>query len=107
MRVELAVQRELGIPGFAFAVCRGGYSADADFAARMLFFDGVGMREDPATGAANAAFAHYLHTRGSHGSLIVEQGFEIRRPSRIYLRIGDAAIAVGGKVQPVAEGHLN
>ncbi|MFU8816082.1 MAG: PhzF family phenazine biosynthesis protein [Pseudomonadales bacterium] len=109
VHVDLAVQRRAGIAGAAFAVCRGGYSEDADFAARMLFFDGVGIREDAATGSANAAFAHYLLARGSSGRFIVEQGFEIRRPSRIHLRITDGiagSIEVGGKVQPVAEGRL-
>jgi trans-2,3-dihydro-3-hydroxyanthranilate isomerase len=105
VRVDLAVQRRLGIPGFPFAVCRGGYSADADFAARMMFFDGVGLREDPATGSANAAFASYLRDRGVTGRQIVEQGFEIRRPSRIYLDVG-TTLAVGGKVQLVADGQL-
>jgi trans-2,3-dihydro-3-hydroxyanthranilate isomerase len=105
MQVHLPVQRELDIPGFPFAFCRGGYSADADFAARMQFFDGQGMREDPATGSANAAFAHYLRARGERGARIVEQGFEIRRPSRIHLDIG-GTLAVGGRVQAVAEGRL-
>lgn len=105
VRVDLAVQRELGIPGFPFAVCRGGYSADADYAARMQFFDGTGIREDPATGSANAAFAAYLRRRGVSGARIVEQGFEIGRPSRIRLDIGER-LAVGGRVQPVAEGRL-
>jgi trans-2,3-dihydro-3-hydroxyanthranilate isomerase len=105
VRVDLALQQRLGIPGFPFAVCRGGYSADADFAARMLFFDGVGLREDPATGSANAAFASYLRARGVSGRQVVEQGFEIRRPSRIYLDVG-TTLAVGGRVQLVAEGRL-
>lgn len=103
--VDLATQRALGIAGFPFAVCRGGYSADADFAARMVFFDGVGLREDPATGSANAALAAYLRERGFRGRAIVEQGFEIARPSRIHLEVGEA-LAVGGRVQPVAEGRL-
>ncbi|MDZ7668218.1 MAG: PhzF family phenazine biosynthesis protein [Gammaproteobacteria bacterium] len=105
VRVERAAQLDLGIPGFPFAVCRGGYSADADYAARMTFFDGTGMREDPATGSANAAFASYLRDRGRRGAAIVEQGFEIGRPSRIYLEAGDT-LAVGGRVQAVAEGRL-
>lgn len=105
VHVDLAVQRELGIAGFPFAFCRGGYSADADFAARMQFFDGTGVREDPATGSANAALAAYLRRRGSTGAFIVEQGFEIHRPSRIYLQVGES-LAVGGRVQPVAEGRL-
>jgi trans-2,3-dihydro-3-hydroxyanthranilate isomerase len=105
VHVERAVQLELGIPGFPFAVCRGGYSADASYAARMQFFDGTGMREDPATGSANAAFAAYLRARGFRGAAIVEQGFEIQRPSRILLDVGDT-LAVGGRVQAVAEGRL-
>jgi trans-2,3-dihydro-3-hydroxyanthranilate isomerase len=105
IRVDRAVQQEQGAGSMPFAVCRGGYSPDADFAARMQFFDGTGMREDPATGSANAAFAAYLRARGITGPQIVEQGFEIRRPSRIHLRIGET-LAVGGKVQPVAEGQL-
>ncbi len=105
VQVDLAVQRTLEVPGFPFAFCRGGYSQDADFAARMQFFDGTGLREDPATGSANAAFASYLKTRGVDGRRIVEQGFEIGRPSRIYLDIGERP-AVGGRVQPVAEGRL-
>lgn len=36
---------------------------------------------------------------------VLEQGFEIGRPSRIYLEIG-ASVRVGGKVQAVAEGRL-
>lgn len=105
VRVERAVQLDLGIAGFPFAVCRGGYSADADYAARMTFFDGTGMREDPATGSANAAFANYLQARGFRGAAVVEQGFEIQRPSRIHLEVGDN-LAVGGRVQAVAEGRL-
>ncbi|MAT83803.1 MAG: hypothetical protein CMD39_05895 [Gammaproteobacteria bacterium] len=105
VRVDLATQRTLGIDGFPFAVCRQGYSKDADFAARMMFFDGTGMREDPATGSANAAFASYLRDRGETGRRIVEQGFEIGRPSRIHLAV-EETLAVGGRVVPVAEGQL-
>lgn len=112
IRVEHATQQRLGVQGFPFVVCRGGYHADADYAARMLFFDGVTMREDPATGSANAAFAQYLHTLGVRGRLVVEQGFEIRRPSRIYLALQQARadagvpVRVGGRVRAVAEGRL-
>jgi trans-2,3-dihydro-3-hydroxyanthranilate isomerase len=91
--------------GWPFVVCRGGYSPHGDFAARMFFHDGVAMREDPATGSANAAFGHLLRRGRCAGSFVVEQGFEIGRPSRVYLRVGDE-IEVGGKVQAVAEGLL-
>ena len=81
-----------------------GYSRDADFAARM-FFDANGWREDPATGSANAALAAYLYARGVTGAFKVEQGFEMARPSRVYLDVADT-IRVGGKVQPVLSGDL-
>jgi trans-2,3-dihydro-3-hydroxyanthranilate isomerase len=96
---------EPGIGNAPFVVCRGGYHADSDFAARMFFFDGAAMREDPATGSANSAFAYLLSTLGYRGRLTVDQGYEIGRPSRIYLDLGDRT-AVGGKVQLIAEGRL-
>ena len=81
------------------------YQPDADFAARM-FFDANGWREDPATGSANAAFAAYLRALGTAGRFIVEQGFEINRPSRLYLEVGPT-IRVGGKVRHVLAGTLH
>lgn len=88
-----------------FAFTSQAYSADADFAARM-FFNAGGAREDPATGSANACFAAYLYARtGIAEHVVVEQGFEIQRPSRLYLETGDM-LRVGGKVQPVFEGHI-
>ena len=80
------------------------FGADADYAARMYFYAN-GWREDPATGSANAAFGAYLREQGMGGEIIVEQGMEIARPSRIYLDIG-TAIRVGGKVRPVLSGAL-
>ncbi len=106
IRLDTAARKELSGEGATFIVCPGAYSSDADFAARMHFFDGVGIREDPATGSANSAFASYLQELGKTGRVIVEQGFEIKRPSRLYLDIG-TEIAVGGKVQLIAEGALD
>lgn len=81
------------------------YGPDADFASRM-FFDARGVREDPATGSANSAFAAYL--RDLHGvghEYVVDQGVEIGRPSRLYLKVADK-IEVGGKTQAVLTGEL-
>jgi trans-2,3-dihydro-3-hydroxyanthranilate isomerase len=89
-----------------FAVCRGSYSADGDFAARMIFSDGLRDREDAATGSANAAFGALLQQRRERGRFVVEQGFEIDRPSRIYLDVGEQ-VRVGGRVKAVAEGRLS
>ena len=78
------------------------YNDDADFAARMLTFHGT-LHEDPATGSANTAFAAHLRSLGKRGRIVVEQGFEIDRPSRLYLDVAER-IRVGGKVQPVLTG---
>jgi len=76
---------------------------EADYAARM-FFDAGGIREDPATGSANSAFAIYLrdHCGRAPGRYVVAQGDYISRPSRIYLDIAQDTYRVGGRVQPVA-----
>jgi trans-2,3-dihydro-3-hydroxyanthranilate isomerase len=82
----------------------------ADFAARM-FFDAGEAREDPATGSANACFAAYLQAaKGSantlsSASVVVDQGVEMLRPSRLYLNLSEP-LQVGGKVQPVLDGVI-
>jgi trans-2,3-dihydro-3-hydroxyanthranilate isomerase len=81
------------------------YGPDADYAARM-FFDSAGKREDPATGSANTAFAAYLRRHlGEIGDVVVDQGVEMNRPSRLYLKVA-SQLQVGGKVQPVIRGEL-
>ena len=100
IHADLAGTDFLGV----FVFTQPGYSGDADFAARM-FFNANGWREDAATGSANTAFAAHLRERGITGAFVVEQGFEIARPSRLYLDIGDV-IQVGGKVRPVMTGDL-
>lgn len=88
-----------------FAFTPESYTSDADFAARM-FFEVDGIREDPATGSANAAFAAYLQSLDLVArQVVVDQGVEINRPSRLYLSIADE-LEVGGRVQPVLQGEL-
>ncbi|MCY4011341.1 MAG: PhzF family phenazine biosynthesis protein [Gammaproteobacteria bacterium] len=91
-------------PLLVFAFTDEAHTSDGDFAARM-FFDANGWREDPATGSANTAFAAYLRVLGRGGTLVIEQGYEMGRPSRLYLDVG-ADIFVGGKVHPVMSGKL-
>jgi len=105
-RATMTPPSDGSVDGAAFIFCRGAYSRDADFAARMLFFDGSAVREDPATGSANSAFASYLRSLAITGDVTVEQGFEIGRPSRIYLDIG-SQLRVGGRVQAFASGRLH
>jgi trans-2,3-dihydro-3-hydroxyanthranilate isomerase len=86
----------------------------SDIRARM-FADGLGIAEDPATGAAAAAFAGYLASRAGKpdGTLrwTVEQGFEMGRPSLIFLEADVAneavtAVRVGGTAVRVSDGTL-
>ena len=84
-----------------------------DLSARM-FANDPGVPEDPATGSAAGCLAAYLLEHGYLGTdsidVRVEQGFEICRPSLLYLqaaRDGDqTTVHVGGKVQMVARGEL-
>ena len=108
-QLDASLHRELVADGLGvqcvFAFSSEPYTADADFASRM-FFDANGVREDPATGSANTAFAAYLRRHAlADGRVIVDQGVEIGRPSRLYLRLEDQ-LAVGGRVHSVIEGTL-
>lgn len=97
---RIARADEFGV--FVFA--EGAYNDDAHYAARM--FHHGGLREDPATGSANTAFAAHLRSLGVSARVVVEQGFEIGRRSRLYLDVGDT-IRVGGKVRPVLTGRFD
>jgi len=77
----------------------------SDFASRMFFYTGS-AREDPATGSANTAFAAYLQDLNDEPRTVqVDQGVEMKRPSRLYLKIAQTN-QVGGKVQLVLRGKL-
>lgn len=84
-----------------------------DLSARM-FADDLGVPEDPATGSAAGCLAGYLVEHRYFGTdsvdVRVEQGYEIRRPSLLYLRAAKedevTTVHVGGKVQMVARGEL-
>jgi trans-2,3-dihydro-3-hydroxyanthranilate isomerase len=86
----------------------------ADIRARM-FAPGMGIVEDPATGAAAAALGGYLAATQPPGNgtlrWVVDQGIEMGRPSRMHIecgRDGDRVVAVrlGGSAVMVAEGNL-
>jgi trans-2,3-dihydro-3-hydroxyanthranilate isomerase len=86
-----------------------------DFHARM-FAPTLGVAEDPATGAAAAAFAGVLMAfekvpDGNH-ALTIEQGYEIDRPSLIILGLDVergvlVEATIGGGAVIVAEGFLD
>lgn len=98
----------------AFLYVRGG-TAGGDFRARM-YCPGMGIGEDPATGSAVASFAGTLMrferpADGEH-ALLIEQGFEMGRPSLIELGLSVAGGAlksatIAGKAVLIAEGTLH
>lgn len=89
------------------------YHPENQINARM-FGDEFGVVEDPATGSANGCLAGYLVKHRYWGKneidIRVEQGYEIKRKSLLYLRAkqaGDAIdVRVGGHVFLVARGEL-
>ncbi|WP_110748604.1 PhzF family phenazine biosynthesis protein [Phyllobacterium leguminum] len=103
-----------GKPLFIYAYCRETQLFDSAFHARM--FDTAGnIFEDPATGAAVAAFSgavqHFDRPVDGVTTLWIEQGMEMGRPSRIRLEIDVenqklARARIGGSAVKVAEGTL-
>jgi trans-2,3-dihydro-3-hydroxyanthranilate isomerase len=97
-----------------FAFCNDPEREGSDIRARMFAHE-FGISEDPATGSAAAAFAGYLVRRASRkeGTLrwTIEQGFEMGRPSIMYLEADVAngaltAVRVGGTAVRMSEGTL-
>jgi trans-2,3-dihydro-3-hydroxyanthranilate isomerase len=89
--------------------------AGHDIRARM-YAPGIGVPEDPATGSACAGLAGYLAARDKRadGTLrwVVEQGFEMGRPSILELEADKkngaiTAVRVGGRTVMVCEGMMS
>ena len=88
------------------------YNPEHQLSVRM-FAPALGIPEDPATGSANGCLGGYLvqhqYFKSDEINLKVEQGYEINRPSLLYLkakkqedRIG---VNVGGNVVKIAQGE--
>lgn len=77
------------------------------------FADYYGIPEDAATGSSNGCLAAYLVKYGyferSEIDIRIEQGYEIERPSLLFLKAGDVNgeidVHVGGKVVKIAQGE--
>jgi trans-2,3-dihydro-3-hydroxyanthranilate isomerase len=93
--------------------CPETYNEANDLNVRF-FADQYGIPEDPATGSANGCLAAYLVKHRYFGiyqiDLKVEQGYEIGRPSLLYLKAEkkeqEISVYVGGKVKMIAHGKL-
>jgi len=86
------------------------YSPLHDFNARMLLLENGRLSEDAATGSANGCLVAYLLKHQSHSiKATVEQGFQMKRPSFIYLAGSTDSqnyeINVGGRVRLVSAGE--
>lgn len=89
------------------------YSKDGNLSVRV-FTEYYGIPEDAATGSGNGCLAGYLSKYRYFGSkeieVKVQQGYEIGRPSRLFLKAkseNEFAVMVGGRVFEVAEGTIN
>lgn len=93
----------------------GGEAPGADYHARM-FAPNAGIVEDPATGSAAASLPGHIAlgeslADGEHRWLI-EQGFEMGRPSQIHARVETQAgavksVRIGGHATPVQSGEIH
>ncbi len=100
--------------GNAFVYCRETAEVGHNYHARM-FWPGAGVVEDPATGSAVAAFAGAVMAYDKPGDgdhrLVIEQGYEMGRPSQITLELSvrEGALVsarIGGSAIVVSEGVL-
>ena len=72
----------------------------------------IGIPEDPGTGSVASALGYYLNEKNSEENrIIIEQGYEMDRPSNIFVEVDDVEgrtneIRVGGRVRLVFKGNL-
>ena len=96
---------------FFFCVSRDTVDPAARLHARMLFYNG----EDPATGSASGCAAAWMVQHGiakPDERVLIEQGIEMKRPSRIFVRASRSNdrvvnVRVGGNVVEVLRGELS
>jgi PhzF family phenazine biosynthesis protein len=95
----------------SMGLCAFARSNHSDFQLVVRAFPaGVGIVEDPASGAANGLIAAYIAHAEPHGTLArgyqVSQGREIGHDARLVVHIDGSAIWVGGRSHTVIDGTL-
>jgi len=114
LRVDLAASAaylERSGGKFFYFVSREVVDPAARLHARMLFYNG----EDPATGSAAGCAAAWMVKHGvarSDERVLIEQGIEMGRPSRIFVRAAleddrVVNVRVGGNVVEVMQGEVS
>ena len=106
----LALEETVGV----YLYAEGGENKDATYHARM-FAPNAGIAEDPATGSAAAALPGQIAlgenlSDGTHRWMI-EQGFEMGRPSKIQATVkvengALSAVRIGGSAVAVQKGKI-
>jgi trans-2,3-dihydro-3-hydroxyanthranilate isomerase len=95
---------------FLYFVTRETVDSSAQLHARMLFYNG----EDPATGSAAGCAAAWMVAHGvaePDRRVLIEQGLEMKRPSRIFVRASKSDnrvvnVRVGGNAVEVIRGEV-
>jgi trans-2,3-dihydro-3-hydroxyanthranilate isomerase len=95
---------------FFYFVTRETVDREARLHARMLFYNG----EDPATGSAAGCAAAWMVAHGvakSDERVLIEQGMEMKRPSRIFVRAARGNnrvvnVRVGGNSVEILRGEV-
>ena len=82
-----------------------------------MFAPPIGVLEDPATGSASGALGAYLVHHGvvevrPITEIIAEQGYELDRPSRIFIQVESdddeiQRVKVGGQAVMIIQGTLS
>ena len=116
-RLRIDLWEDLLAEGWAskvYLIARDPELPGSHLRARM-FSPSLGIGEDPATGAAVSALGGYMGTRVADrdGTFrwVVEQGFEMKRPSLLHLEVDKkdgeiVAVRVGGNSVLVSEGTI-
>ena len=95
---------------FLYFVCRETVDRSATLHARMIFYNG----EDPATGSAAGCAAAWMVAHGvaePNRRVMIEQGIEMQRPSKIFVRAAKrdnriVNVRVGGNAVEVIRGEV-
>lgn len=95
---------------FIYWVSRQTVDPAARVHARMIFYNG----EDPATGSAAGCCASWMAAHGvarPDEQVLIEQGIEMRRPSRLFVRASKQAdrvhnVRVGGHAVEIMRGEV-
>jgi trans-2,3-dihydro-3-hydroxyanthranilate isomerase len=109
-------RRPVGLEGSVYVFAMSAERSGSHVHGRM-FAEGLGVSEDPATGAAQGPLGAYLvahelvQAATPTTRIRVEQGFEIARPSILDIEVDRAgsaisAVRVGGRCVPMGGGWL-